>query len=106
MNKRVLLILFSFLLLLIGSAYFVFLYTVFPKLVSSHGGGERFTLSEANDFTFQILWEAHSRLHLSLQANDTIELYIVECILGYLKHSNMGFITFYSQVLYIDTLSL
>ncbi len=49
---------------------------MFPRLVPSYGGGEGFTLSEANNFTFQIPWEAHSRLHLSFQANDTIELYI------------------------------
>jgi len=49
---------------------------MFPRLVPFHGGGEGFTLSEANDFTVQIPWEAHSRLHLTLQANDTIELYI------------------------------
>ncbi len=54
----------------------MFLHGIFPRLVAGYGGGERFILDEANDFTFQIPWEAHSRLHLSLQANDTIELYI------------------------------
>lgn len=49
---------------------------MFPRLVPFHGGGEGFTLSEANDFTFQIPWSAYSRLHLTLQANDTVELYI------------------------------
>ncbi len=48
---------------------------MFPKLVPSYGGGERFYLSEANNFTFQIPWSAFSRLHLALQANDTVELY-------------------------------
>jgi hypothetical protein len=72
----VLLILLSFSLLLAGSAYLIFLHGMFPRLVPFHGGGEGFTLSETNDFTVQIPWEAYSRLHLSLQANDTIELYI------------------------------
>jgi hypothetical protein len=75
-SKTVLLVLLSFMLLLAGSAYFKFLHGMFRRLVPFHGGGEGFTLSEANDFTVQIPWEAHSRLHLSLQANDTIELYI------------------------------
>jgi len=75
-RARVLPVLLSFSLLLAGSAYFIFLYSIFPGLVAGYGGGERFALDEANDFTFQIPWEAHSRLHLSFQANDTIELYI------------------------------
>ena len=74
--KTVFLIFLSFLLILAGLAYFRFLQVIFPKLVPFHGGGEGFTLSEANDFTFQIPWSAHSRLHLALQANDTVELYI------------------------------
>ena len=57
---------------------------MFPKLVPHHGGGERFNLFKTNDFTFQIHWTAYTRLHLSLQANDTIILYsndeyITEC---------------------------
>jgi hypothetical protein len=75
-SKTVLLILLSLSLLLAGSAYLVFLHGMFPRLVPGYGGGEGFTLSEANDFTFQIPWEAYSRLHLSLQANDTLELYV------------------------------
>lgn len=63
------------LLLLAGSTYFLFLYGMFPKLVPFHGGGERFWLGEANNFTFHIPWSAFSRLHLTLQANDTVELY-------------------------------
>ena len=65
----------AILLLLAGSAYLLFLHGMFPKLVPFHGGGERFWLGEANNFTFQIPWSAFSRLHLTLQANDTVELY-------------------------------
>jgi hypothetical protein len=74
--KTGLLILLFSLLLIAGSAYLVYLQVVFPKLVPHYGGGERFTLSEANDFTFEIPWSAHSRLHLALRANDTVELYM------------------------------
>lgn len=63
-------------LLITGSAYLVYLQVVFPKLVPHYGGGERFTLSEANDFAFQIPWSAHTSLHIALQANDTLELYM------------------------------
>ena len=63
------------LLLLAGSAYMIYLHGLFPRLVPSYGGGERFWLDEANNFTFQIPWSAVTRLHLTLQANDTVELY-------------------------------
>ena len=75
-SKTVLLVLLSLSLLLAGSAYYLFLHGLFPRLVPGYGGGEAFTLSEANDFAFQIPWSAHSRLHLALQANDTLELYV------------------------------
>ena len=65
----------SILLLLAGSAYFLFLHGIFPRLVPFHGGGERFWLDEANNYTFHIPWSAFTRLQLTLQANDTLELY-------------------------------
>jgi hypothetical protein len=71
-----LIIILSFILFFSGLAYFLYLQFLFPKLVPHHGGGERFILSEGNDFTFQIPWTAYTRLHLSLQANDSITLYI------------------------------
>ena len=84
-SKTVLLFLLSLSLLLAGSAYLVFLYGMFPRLVPLHGGGEGFTLGEYNNFSAQLPWEAYSRLHLSLQANDTVELYrdgeyVCECV--------------------------
>ena len=74
-SKTVLLFLLSLSLLLAGSAYLVFLYGMFPRLVPLHGGGEGFTLGEYNNYSAQLPWEAYSRLHLSLQANETVELY-------------------------------
>jgi hypothetical protein len=44
-------------------------------LVPFHGSGERVTLNSANSYTYQIPWEAYSRLHLTLQTNDTVKLY-------------------------------
>lgn len=75
-SKTVLLIILSLSLLLAGSAYIAYLHLIFPKLVPGYGGGEGFTLGEANDFTLQMPWWAHSRLHLDLQANDTVKLYM------------------------------
>jgi hypothetical protein len=75
-SKTVLLVILSFSLLLAGSAYIAYLHLLFPKLVPGYGGGEGFTLGEANDFTFQMPWWAYSSLHLDLQANDTVELYV------------------------------
>jgi hypothetical protein len=75
-SKTVFLFILSFSLLLAGPAYITYLHLLFPKLVPSYGGGEGFTLGEANNFTFQMAWWAYSRLHLDLQANDTLELYV------------------------------
>jgi hypothetical protein len=75
-SKVVLLVILSLSLLLTGSAYTAYLHLIFPKLVPGYGGGEGFTLGEADNFTFQMPWWAHSRLHLGLQANDTVELYV------------------------------
>jgi hypothetical protein len=58
-----------------GLAYLLYLHVVFPGLVPFHGGGERVTLNAANNYTSQIPWEAYSRLHLTLQTNDTVKLY-------------------------------
>jgi len=74
-SKTVLLILLSLSLVLAGSAYLLFLHGMFPRLVPGYGGGEGFTLGEANNYSVQMPWSAYSRLHLSFQANDTIELY-------------------------------
>lgn len=84
-SKTVLLFLISLSLILAGSAYLVFLHGMFPRLVPLHGGGEGFTLGEYNNYSAQLSWEAYSRLHLSLQANDTVELYrdgdyVCECV--------------------------
>ena len=65
----------SCLLVLTGAAYYQYLVSVFPKLVPSYGGGERFVLDKANNYTSQMPWSANTRLHITLEANDTIELY-------------------------------
>lgn len=71
---NLLLALFS-MLTLAGLAYLLFLQFVFPTLVPFHGSGESVTLHSANNYSQQIPWEAYSRLHLTLQTNETVELY-------------------------------
>ena len=53
-SKTVLLTLLSLSLILAGSIYLVFLYSMFPRLVPVHGGGEGFTLSENNNYSVQL----------------------------------------------------
>jgi hypothetical protein len=74
-SKLILLLVLSLLMSFSGLAYLLYLQIVFPRLVPFHGGGERFTLNSANNYTTQIPWDAYSRLHLTLQTNDTVKLY-------------------------------
>lgn len=70
-----LLIVLFLMLTIFGSAYLLFLQFIFPTLVPFHGGGETVILDSHNDYTYQIPWEAHSRVHLSLKTNGTVDLY-------------------------------
>ena len=67
---------FSLLMIFAGLSYSLYLNVIFPGLVPSYGGGERVTLSEAKNYTFRIPWLAYTRLHLALQTNATVKLYI------------------------------
>lgn len=71
-----LILILSFLLLLAGSTYFLYLQVMFPQLVPHYGSRERFTFGKANNYTFQIPWSAHTILHLSLQTNNTVNMYV------------------------------
>jgi hypothetical protein len=75
-KKSWIILVFSLLTLFAGLSYFLYLHAIFPGLVPFYGGGERFTLSKAENYTYQIPWFAYSRLHLTLQTNDTVELYV------------------------------
>jgi hypothetical protein len=68
--------LISILFIVVGLAYVVYLQVLFPTLVPNYGGGERFTLGGHNDYTLQMPWHAYTRLHVALQANDTVEFCI------------------------------
>jgi hypothetical protein len=59
-----------------GLAYLLYLQLLYPTLIPGYGGGERFSLTDENNHSFQIPWFARSRLHLTLQANETVELHV------------------------------
>ena len=73
---RLLALLIFILISFAGLAYLLYLQFLYPTLIPGYGGGERFTLTRANNYTFQIPWFAYSRLHLTLQTNDTVKLYV------------------------------
>ena len=75
-TARLLTLLASISLFLVGATYLLYLQLLYPSLIPGYGGGERFSLTKANNYTFQIPWSAYSRLHLTLQANDTVKLYV------------------------------
>jgi len=66
---------FSLLLTLSGVVALGFTYLLFPSLVPGYGGGEPFYLDERNDFSTRFPWYANSRLHLTIRANDTVDIY-------------------------------
>jgi hypothetical protein len=72
------------LLALSAFVYLFYLQVLFPTLVPSYGSGEPFTLEPANDYIYQIPWHAITKLHVTVQANDTVKLnadnqYICNC---------------------------
>lgn len=75
MSKFSLLLTLFSTIVLVGLAYLLFLQFIFPTLVPFYGGGESVTLNSANNYTQQMPWEANSKLHLSLQTNETVKLY-------------------------------
>jgi len=73
---RLLSLLVFIFLFFLGATYLLYLQFDYPSLIPGYGGGEKFSLTKANNYTFQIPWFAYSRLHLTLQANDTIKLHV------------------------------
>ncbi|UCG36763.1 MAG: hypothetical protein JSV64_00315 [Candidatus Bathyarchaeota archaeon] len=78
LSTGLLIFILSLLPLFAGLTYFLYLQVVFPQLVPHYGGTERFTLSKTQNgtYTYHISWSAYTRLHLSLQANNTVALYV------------------------------
>lgn len=67
---------FSSLLLLSGIISIGFTYIFYPTLVPGYGSTERFHLGEYNNYTTDFPYYANSRLHLKIEANRTINIFI------------------------------
>jgi hypothetical protein len=66
----------SLILIFIGVFSTVFTYTFYPTLVPSYGAGEPFDLTSYNNYTVTFPWFSNSKLHLTIKANTTIQIYI------------------------------
>ncbi|MFX1285036.1 MAG: hypothetical protein ACFFB5_15345 [Promethearchaeota archaeon] len=66
----------SSLLLFTGFLSIGFTYVIYPFLVPGYGGGEPFLLTSYNNYTDTYPWFSSSKLHLTIKANDTIQINI------------------------------
>ena len=73
--KPALLLTLFLMLTIAGASYLLFLQLIFPTLIPSYGKTEKFTLNPENNYTYQIPYQAYTRLHLNLQTDNTIKLY-------------------------------
>lgn len=68
----------SLFLLFSGLASLGFTYLFYPTLVPGYGSTERFHLTEYNNYNSQFPFYANSRLHITIEANNTISIFINE----------------------------
>ena len=66
----------SLCLILIGSTSMGYSYLMHPSLVPMYGGGENLYLDNHNNFTAHFPFITNSRLHIAVNANDTIQISI------------------------------
>lgn len=69
-------LIFSSILLFAGLIYLSYLNFLFPRLIPGYGGGEPFHLDKDNNYTTQFPWFAYTKLYLTIQANETVHIYI------------------------------
>ncbi|UCG00920.1 MAG: hypothetical protein JSW11_15045 [Candidatus Heimdallarchaeota archaeon] len=69
---------FSSLLLFSGLASLGFTYMFYPTLVPSYGRTERFNLAEYNNYHTEFSYYANSQLHITIEANSTMSIFIDE----------------------------
>ena len=66
----------SFCLIFIGSISTGYSYLMYPSLVPIYGGGEQFYLDNYNNYTQQFPFFTNTRLHIIMNANDTVQISI------------------------------
>jgi len=69
---------FSSILLFSGLVSLGFTYMFYPTLVPGYGRTERFNLTEYNNYNTQFPYYANSRLHITIEANNTMSIFIDE----------------------------
>jgi len=69
---------FSSLLLFSGLASLGFTYMFYPTLVPGYGRTEPFNLTEYNNYNTEFPFHANSRLHIAIEANNTMSIFIDE----------------------------
>jgi len=67
---------FSSLLLLSGIISIGFTYVLYPALVPGYGAGEPFHLTSYNNYTTQFPWYSKTRIHLTIEANDSMQIFV------------------------------
>jgi hypothetical protein len=66
----------SICLIFIGSISIGYSYLMYPTLIPIYGGGEQFNLDNYNNYTQQFPFFVNSRLHIIMNANDTVQIFI------------------------------
>ena len=66
----------SFCLIFIDSISIGYSYLLYPSLIPIYGGGEQFYLDNYNNYSQQFPFFANSRLHIIMNANDTVQISI------------------------------
>lgn len=66
----------SICLIFIGSISIGYSYFMYPSLVPGYGGGEHFYLDNYNNYTTQFPFSGASILHITMKANDTVQIFI------------------------------
>jgi hypothetical protein len=66
----------SICLILIGSISIGYSFLLYPTLIPIYGGGEQFHLDNYNNYTQQFPFFVNSRLHIIMNANDTVQISI------------------------------
>lgn len=64
-------------------------YVLYPTLVPSYGAGEPFNLTNSNNYTFQLPLYSNSRIHLTIEANNSVLVFID----GIFVHNGSNYVT-------------
>ena len=69
-------LIFALLILSSGILALGFTYLFYPTLVPTYGAGESFQLTSYNSYTTQFPWYSKTRIHLTIEANDSMRIFI------------------------------